>query len=66
MKDATDEDRYGHFPQVVDADALRVFVPAADLPRSERADVDGIVRLCELLLILPDGNESPIVPPLQP
>ena len=54
------------FPQVVTTDALRVFVPAADLPKSERADLDGIVRICELLLILPDGKESPVIPLLQP
>ena len=54
------------FPQVVTTDALRIFVPAADLPKSERADVDGIVRICELLLILPDGRESSIVQASQP
>jgi hypothetical protein len=54
------------FPKVVTTDALRVLVPAADLPRSERADVDGIVRICEFLLVLPDGKESPAVPLLQP
>jgi hypothetical protein len=50
------------FPQVVTTDALRVFVPAVDLPKSERADVDGIVRICELLLILSEGKESGIGP----
>ena len=54
------------FPQVVTTDGLRVFVLAGDLPRSERADVDGIVRICELLLILPEGKESAVVPLLQP
>jgi hypothetical protein len=48
---------------VVATDALRVFVPAADLPKSDRADVDGIVRICEFMLILPDGTESGLVPP---
>ena len=50
------------FSQAVTTAGLRVFVPAADLPKSERADVDGIVRICELLLILPDGREAPVVP----
>ena len=63
LKDATTKTVRVDFPQVVATDALRVFVPAADLPKSDRADVDGIVRICELLLILPDGTESGIVPP---
>jgi hypothetical protein len=50
------------FARAVTTDGLRIFVPAADLPRSQRADVDGIVRLCEVLLILPDGRESQMVP----
>jgi chitodextrinase len=66
LKDATARTVTVAFPHVVATDALRIFVPAADLPKSERADVDGIVRICELLLILPDGKESPVVPLLQP
>jgi hypothetical protein len=54
------------FSQVVAAEGLRVFVPAADLPHSDRQDVDGIVRICELLLILPDGQESAVIPLPQP
>jgi chitodextrinase len=66
LKDATARTVTVVFPQVVATDALRILVPAADLPRSERADVDGIVRICELLLILPDGKESGLVPLLRP
>jgi hypothetical protein len=66
LKDATTRTVTVEFSHAVTTDALRVFVPAADLPRSERADVDGIVRLCEMLLILPDGKESPVVSPPQP
>jgi chitodextrinase len=66
LKDASVRTVTVDFPQVVTTGALRVLVPAADLPKSERADVDGIVRICELLLILPDGKESAVVPPLQP
>jgi chitodextrinase len=66
LKDATARTVTVEFPQVVTTDALRIFVPAADLPKAARADVDGIVRICELLLILPDGKESPVVPPSQP
>jgi chitodextrinase len=66
LKDATAKTVRIDFTQVVATDALRVLVPAADLPKAERADVDGIVRICELLLILPDGKESPVVPPAEP
>ncbi len=60
LKDATAKDAVVTFAQPVTTDALRVFVPAADLPKAERADVDGIVRICELLLIMPDGTEKGI------
>ena len=66
LKDATAGTVKVNFAQAVTTDGLRVFVPATDLPRSERADVDGIVRICELLLILPDGQESAVVPLPQP
>jgi hypothetical protein len=34
-------------------------VPAADLPKSEQTDIpDGVVRVCELMLLLPDGTET--------
>jgi hypothetical protein len=66
LKDAAARTVTVSFPRVMEAAGLRVFVPAADLPRSERADVDGIVRICELLLVLPDGRESAVVPYLQP
>jgi hypothetical protein len=62
LKHATDRTVTVLFPHVLSATGLRVFVPATDLPRSERADVDGIVRICELLVILPDGRESPVIP----
>jgi len=54
------------FSEAVAAEGLRVFVPAADLPKSDRADVDSIVRICELLLILADGQESAVIPLPQP
>ena len=57
VKDAAAKDCAVTFAQPVTTEALRVFVPAADLPKSERADVDGIVRICELLFIMPDGSE---------
>lgn len=41
--------------------AIRVYVPAADLPKSQLADIpDGVVRIAELLLVLPDGREAAI------
>ena len=66
LKDATGKTPTVSFPRVMAAAGLRIFVPAADLPRSERADVDGIVRICELLLILPDGQESAVRPLFRP
>jgi hypothetical protein len=66
LKDATTRTVTVDFPQTITAAGLRIFVPAADLPKSERPEQDGIVRLCELLLILPDGKESPVVPLSQP
>ena len=60
LKDAATKDVVVRFAGPVTTDALRVFVPASDLPRSERADVDGIVRICELTLILPDGTETTV------
>jgi hypothetical protein len=57
IKGATAKDITVPFAQSVTTDALRVFVQAADLPRSERADVDGIVRICGLRLLAPDGGE---------
>jgi len=66
LKDATARTVTVNLPQTVAAAGLRVLVPAADLPKSERADVDGIVRICELLLILPNGRESPVLPLPQP
>jgi chitodextrinase len=63
LKDATARTVTVDFPQPVAVAGLRVLVPAADLPKSERADVDGIVRICELLLILPNDQESPLPQP---
>jgi len=41
--------------------AIRIFVPAAQLPKSERPDIpDGVVRVVELLGQLPDGTEAPL------
>ena len=55
---ATEKDLVVKWPQPVRADAIRVYVPAADLPQSSRPDVDGIVRICELIFVLPDGREA--------
>jgi hypothetical protein len=60
LKDATTKDATIVFAQPVTTDILRVFVPAADLPKSENADVDGIVRICELLVLLPGGGEATV------
>ena len=47
------------------AEAIRVYVPAPDLPKSEQVDIpDGVVRVCELMALLPDGREV-VLPDLQ-
>ncbi len=62
LRDATTKTATMLFPQVLATDALRILVPPAELPKSSQADVDGIVRICELLVILPDGTESALAP----
>jgi hypothetical protein len=57
VRDAGQKDILATWPQPIEAAGIRIFVPAADLPRSDNAETDGIVRICELLLILPDGRE---------
>ncbi len=54
LKDATAKDVTITFSAPVTTDALRVFVPAADLP------TDGMVRICKFLLVLPDGTVKEI------
>ena len=57
VKDITEKDISVKLPAPVSLSGLRIFVPAAALPKSpDRADTDGIVRICELRLILPDGK----------
>lgn len=59
IKESATQDLTIAFAQPVATDALRVYVPAADLPQSPlRADTDGIVRICELKLLLPDDKEA--------
>ncbi len=61
VRDAPQKDILATWPQPLAAGGIRIVVSAADLPRSDRPDVDGIVRICELLLVLPDGHEvSPV------
>jgi hypothetical protein len=57
VRDAPQKDIVATWPQPLEAGGIRIVVPAADLPRSDRPEVDGIVRICELLLVLPDGRE---------
>jgi hypothetical protein len=57
VRDAAQKDILATWPQPLETSGIRIVVPAADLPRSERPEVDGIVRICELLLVLPDGRE---------
>jgi hypothetical protein len=58
VRDTSDRTLRIRWPVPVETDAVRIFVPAADLPRSERPEIpDRTVRVCELLLLLPDGRE---------
>jgi hypothetical protein len=59
VRNAEDRDITALLAQPLECTGIRILVPAADLPHSDRADVDGIVRICELLVILPDGREVP-------
>ena len=59
VKDAKDKDLTVKFPQVRTVSALRIFVPAANLPKfPQRTYTDGYVRICELKVLLPDGSEA--------
>jgi hypothetical protein len=57
VRDAKQKNILATWHKAVDAAGIRIFVPAADLPQSDRPEVDGIIRICELLLVLPDGRE---------
>jgi hypothetical protein len=58
VHDATERTLRCKWSTPIQTDALRLFVPAAELPRSTRSDIpDGVVRVCELFLVLPDGRE---------
>jgi hypothetical protein len=59
VRDAPQKDILATWPQPLETSGIRIVVPAADLPRSDRPELDGIVRICELLLVLPDGREAP-------
>jgi hypothetical protein len=50
VKDAAEKNIAINFAQPVSTDALRVFVPSADLPKSDNPQIDGIVRICEIEL----------------
>jgi len=55
-KGITAKDFRIELPAAVPVPALRLFVPSADLPRVPVQPMDGIVRVCELKFILPDGR----------
>jgi hypothetical protein len=57
VRDAKQKDILATWPEPIETAGIRIFIPAADLPPSDHPEVDGIVRICELLLVLPDGRE---------
>ena len=61
ISDATERNISCRWEVPQTAAAIRIFVPAAQLPKSERPDIpDGVVRVVELLAQLPDGTELPL------
>ncbi|MCP4403048.1 MAG: hypothetical protein GY801_37800 [bacterium] len=58
VKDASTKTTTSLFDEVVETKGIRIFVPAKDLPSSQKLSVDGIVRICELILLCPDGSEK--------
>lgn len=58
IRDAAEKTIRCRWPTPIQPEALRLFVPASDLPKSDRVEIpDGVVRVCELMLVLPDGRE---------
>jgi len=41
----------------IETDAVRLYFPGDDLPNSDNAKLNGMVRVSELLFVLPDGTE---------
>lgn len=44
------------------ADGIMIWFDGDDLPKSELPDQDGLVRICELMLLTPDGERTYIKP----
>ncbi len=65
VRDAQERDILATWAEPLAAGGIRIFVPAADLPHSTRTDVDGIVRICELSIVLPDGREIAVAEALK-
>ena len=58
VRNAKERTIEARWPAPVTTDAVRVYVPAADLPKSTIPGIpDGVVRICELALVLPDGRK---------
>ncbi len=54
--DAKQKDIVVQWQQPIETDAIRIYVPAADLPETPPLDTTGIVRICELQFLLGDGR----------
>ena len=58
IRDAKQRTIEARWPATLDTDALRIYIPAADLPKSTVTGIpDGVVRICELIVVLPDGRK---------
>jgi len=60
VKNATTKTTTTLFDKIVKTNGIRIYIPAKDMPSSEDASVDGIVRIVEVLLTMPDGIEKMI------
>lgn len=61
IHDAAERTIQARWPAVIETDALRLYVPASDLPKSTIPGIpDGVVRVCELVLVLPDGRKTTV------
>jgi hypothetical protein len=47
-----------NFAESLFADGIMIWFDGDDLPKSELPDQDGLVRICELMLLTPDGEKT--------
>ncbi len=60
VSNATEKDIKAVWAKPLTTDAVRIYVSASNLPRSNNATVDGIARVCELILVDAAGNDMSV------